>query len=211
MTKLIFVSEERKKSGTGSARDLRRKGKLPAIIYGAGQNYTVSLIYKELLKEYHKGGLLSRLVNIRLGEKILQVIPRDVQIDPISDNPIHADFQLVQDNTPITVNVRVKVVNQDKSPGIKKGGILNLVKKYIRLNCMPKDIPRYLEVDISGFEIGKNVHINNIKLPDGIITVDKNNFTILTIAGRVEEKDDDKKDSLDESSNDTKEKKDVIK
>ena len=211
MVELVLAGEEKKGSGTGNSRALRREGKLPAIIYGFDENHMISLIYKDFLKEYHKGNLLSKLVNIKLGKKLLKVIPRDVQIDPVSDAPIHVDFQLIKDSVPIKVDVRVKVINQDKSPGIKKGGILNVVKKYIGLNCIPKNIPGYLEIDVSGFEIGKNIHINDIELPDGITPVDKSNFTVLTIAGRVEEKDEEQKEAADENSAEVKEKKEETK
>lgn len=152
----------------------------------------ISLIYKDFLKEYHKGNLSSRLLEVKLGKKILKVISREVQTDPVTDNPIHIDFQLIKENIPIKVSVRVKVINKDKSPGIKIGGILNIVRKYISLNCIPQNIPEYLEIDISGFEIGRNVHISDLILPEGVVPVDKDNFTVLTIAGRVEEKEEEK-------------------
>jgi large subunit ribosomal protein L25 len=211
MVELVLAGEEKKGSGTGNSRALRREGKLPAIIYGFDENHMISLIYKDFLKEYHKGNLLSKLVNIKLGTKSLKVIPRHVQIDPVSDAPIHVDFQLIKDSVPIKVDVRVKVINQDKSPGMKKGGILNVVKKYISLNCIPKNIPGYLEIDISGFEIGKNIHINDLELPKGVIPVDKSNFTILTIAGRVEEKDEEQEEISGGNSAEIKEKKEETK
>jgi large subunit ribosomal protein L25 len=188
MTELALIGEEKKESGSGSARALRREGKIPAIIYGFDENHMISLIYKDFLKEYQKGNLSARLLEVKLGKKILKVIPREVQIDPVTDNPIHIDFQLIKENIPIKVAVRVKVINKDKSPGIKRGGILNIVRKYISLNCIPQNIPEYLEIDISGFEIGRNVHISDLILPEGVVPVDKDNFTILTVAGRVEEK-----------------------
>ncbi len=192
MTEFVLIGEEKKGSGTGSARALRKEGKIPAIIYGFDENHMISLIYKDFLKEYHKGNLLSRLLEVKLGKKILKVISREVQTDPVTDNPIHIDFQLIKENIPIKVAVRVKVINKDKSPGIKIGGILNIVRKYISLNCIPQNIPEYLEIDISGFEIGRNVHISDLILPEGVVPVDKDNFTILAIAGRVEEKEEEK-------------------
>lgn len=192
MTELALIGEEKKGSGTGSARALRKEGKIPAIIYGFDENHMISLIYKDFLKEYHKGNLSSRLLEVKLGKKILKVISREVQTDPVTDNPIHIDFQLIKENIPIKVSVRVKVINKDKSPGIKIGGILNIVRKYISLNCIPQNIPEYLEIDISGFGIGRNVHISDLTLPEGVVPVDKDNFTVLTIAGRVEEKEKEK-------------------
>jgi large subunit ribosomal protein L25 len=193
MTELALIGEEKKGSGTGSARALRKEGKIPAIIYGFDENHMISLIYKDFLKEYQKGNLSSRLLEVKLGKKILKVISREVQTDPVTDNPIHIDFQLIKENIPVKVAVRVKVINKDKSPGIKIGGILNIVRKYISLNCIPQNIPEHLEIDISGFEIGRNVHISDLVLPEGVVPVDKDNFTILTIAGRVEEKEEEQR------------------
>lgn len=132
---------------------------------------------------------------MQIGKEVLKVIPREVQTDPVTDNPIHVDFQLVNENIPIKVSVRVKVINQDKSPGIKKGGVLNIVKRNIALNCIPRNIPRYLEIDVSGFEIGQNIHINDIKLADGVSPVEHGNFTVLTITGRVEEEKEEGKET----------------
>ena len=178
MTDLMLIGEEKKGSGTGSARALRSEGKIPAVIYGFNENHMISLVYKDFLKEYQKGNLLSKLLDIKFGKKTLKVIPREVQTDPVTDNPIHVDFQLIKEDVPIKVAVRVKVTNQDKSPGIKRGGILNIVRKYISLNGIPKNIPEYLEIDISGFEIGRNVHINDIVLLKDVVPVDKDNFTV---------------------------------
>jgi large subunit ribosomal protein L25 len=192
MTELIFATEERKGSGTGSSRAIRRDGKIPAVVYGFNENYSISIDYKEFLKEYHKSNLLSKLYDMQVGKKKLKVIPREVQIDPVSDNPIHIDFQLIKEDVPVKISVRVKVINQDKSPGIKRGGVLNIVKRIIRLNCIPKKIPEFLEVDVSGFEIGQNVHISDLKLEDGVVPIAHDNFTIVTIAsGRTEEKEDE--------------------
>ena len=209
MTDLMLIGEEKKGSGTGSARALRREGKIPAVIYGFNENHLISLVYKDFLKEYQKGNLLSKLLDIKFGKKTLKVIPREVQTDPVTDNPIHVDFQLIKENVPIKVAVRVKVINKDRSPGIKRGGILNIVRKYISLNGIPKNIPEYLEIDIAGFEIGRNVHINDIVLSEGVVPVDKNNFTILTIAGRVEEKEEEQE--VSEESAESKEKKEESK
>ena len=187
MKDLQLMCKERKGSGTGYARSLRKEGRIPAVIYGFDKNYSISLVYKDFFKEYKQGSLISTILHIKLNDQILRVIQREVQIDPVTDNPIHIDFQLIKEDVPIKVAVRVRVINKDCSPGIKKGGILNIIKKYIVLNGMPHTIPQYLEVDISGFEIGTNIHINDIALPKGIVSLDQDNFTVLTIAGRVEE------------------------
>ncbi|WPX96280.1 50S ribosomal protein L25/general stress protein Ctc [Candidatus Bandiella euplotis] len=195
MTELILACEEKALAGRGSSRALRRQGKIPAIIYGFDSNRMISVVYKDFLREYMKGSMLSKLFSLQIGKEVLKVIPREVQTDPVTDNPIHVDFQLVNENIPIKVSVRVKVINQDKSPGIKKGGVLNIVKRNIALNCIPRNIPRYLEIDVSGFEIGQNIHINDIKLADGVSPVEHGNFTVLTITGRVEEEKEEGKET----------------
>lgn len=199
MTESDIIGITRKKFGTGISRSIRRDGMLPAVVYGFSQHYSLSLVYKEVFKKYQEGGFLSKILNIRLGNKLLTVLPLDLQIDPVTDQITHIDFQLVKDNIPVKVNVLVKVVNKDKSPGLKKGGVLNLIKKYVRLISIPKCIPNCLEIDISGYEIGKTVSVNHIKLPNGVTFVRKEDYTILTIAGRVEEKDEEEKDQVDSS------------
>ena len=120
MTDLMLIGEEKKGSGSGSARALRSEGKIPAVIYGFNENHMISLVYKDFLKEYQKGNLLSKLLDIKFGKKTLKVIPREVQTDPVTDNPIHVDFQLIKEDVPIKVAVRVKVTNQDKLVTWKK-------------------------------------------------------------------------------------------
>ena len=163
---------------------------VPVIAYGFKESHALSLVSKDFIKEYHKGGLSSKLIVIKLSETLLKVVLREVQVDPVTDIPIHVDFQLVKDDVPVKVSVLVRVINKDKSPGIKRGGVLNIVRKYIDLNCIPKSIPSCLEIDISGFEIGRSVHLTDVKLPVDVLANSKDDFTILTISGRIEEQEE---------------------
>jgi large subunit ribosomal protein L25 len=192
MSELIFECIEKKQSGTGVSRALKRDGRIPAVIYGFNENKMISIGKKEFVKEYEKGNLSSKLVDLKIEKKTLKVIPREIQIDPVSDNPIHVDFQLVKEDVPIKVCIRIRVLNHDKCPGIKRGGVLNIVKKTVLLICIPKNIPQFLEIDIADFEIGRNVHIKDMNLPEGVSVLEKGNFTILTIAGKVEEEAEEK-------------------
>lgn len=205
MAKPFFTGELRQGSGTRRSKALRKAGKIPAVIYGFNKTYRLSLAYKDYLKEYLKGGSLSKLVSIQLVNEKLKVIPREVQIDPVTDKPIHIDFQLIKDNISIKVAVLIKAINKDRSPGIKRGGILNIVKKHIDLRCTPENIPNFLQIDVANFEIGKNIHINDIKLPDGVVPVSKDNVTVLTIAGRDENKVDDEQVQKEKDSHDNQE------
>ena len=209
MVNLTLLCEERKSSGTGHSRNLRRQGRIPAIIYGFGKNYKISVLYTDFLKGRRQSNLLSGLVNIEVKSEIFKVIIKDIQIDPVTDNPIHIDFQLTKSDIPIKVDVFVKLINKDKSPGIKKGGILNLIKKSIDITCIPDKIPSFLQIDVSGFEIGRNLHIRDVVLPDGVTIVRKDNFTVFTITGRVEEKDEEQKQ--EEAINESDERKEKAK
>ncbi len=192
MSERFLMVEERAEAGTGSARALRREGRLPAVVYGFGENKKVSFLYKDFYKEYEKGGILSKLMSIKLGKDTINVLPRDVQIHPVTDRPLHVDMQFVKSDVPVKISVKVVVKNKDKSPGVKKGGVLNIVKKFIHLSCLPKSIPQKIEIDVAGFEIGKSVHLTDIELPKGVESIEKDNFTILAITGRGKEEESEK-------------------
>jgi large subunit ribosomal protein L25 len=191
MSILVFTVTERKTKGTGPSRKLRRQGLIPIVIYhGHKKNLHLYLEYKQFFHEYSKGNILSRVSELKYNQATYKGIIKEVQINPVTDKPIHIDFQLVNENELISISIGVKVLNKEKTPGIKKGGTLNLIKKRIQLKCLPKNIPLFLEVDISTLEIGDNIHINEIILPEGSIPVLRNNFTVLTIEGRAEEKEE---------------------
>ena len=190
MSNLVLQAEEKGNSGTGTARALRRDGKIPAVAYGFGENRQLSVPYKEFFKEYSKGKILSTLIDLEVGKKKLSVIPLSVQVDPVTDRPMHIDFQMVKKDVSVQVKVGIKITNKDLCQGIKRGGALNIVKKYLLLHCLPKDIPTQIEIDIAKLVIGDSVHINDIKMPSGVEVHGDKNFTLVTIAGRVEEKEE---------------------
>jgi len=191
MSSLVFVVEEKKATGTGAARELRRKGLLPVVAYSRQEKpLHFSLSFKEFFQEYSEGNILARVAELKHGNKTYKAIAIEVQTDPVSDRPIHIDFQLVKDNEPIKVAISIKIINKEKSPGLKKGGALNMINKRVKISCLPRNIPPFLGVDISGLEIGNNIHIQDIKLPEGVVPVLHENFTVLTIAGRIEEEKD---------------------
>lgn len=190
MTETLKLNAENKPAaGTGSSRELRRNGKIPAIIYGGGKQDMLALNQREFNKEYFKGGIRTRLAEIILDGKVITAIAKDIQLDPLSDEPIHVDFIRVGKDTLIKLALTIKVVGEDKSPGVKKGGIVNIVHRTVDFMCHPSNIPHHIELDISKLEIGENIHINDVKLPEGVKPVDKENFTMLSITARVEESD----------------------
>lgn len=182
--KLAFVGETRENAGTGVARALRREGKVPGIIYGGGgADVRVALNCKELTKEYSKGGFFSKLVDLNLGKESILVLPRDIQLHPVTDAVIHVDFQRVNKDTKLHVFVPVQFLNADKCIGVKRGGILNMVRREIELVCSPDSIPDVLYADVTNLNIGGSLHINDIELPKGVKpAIHDRNFTIATIA-----------------------------
>jgi large subunit ribosomal protein L25 len=187
-----FEAETREASGKGAARALRRTGKVPAIVYGHQEQPTkVALPLKELTMQYSKGSFFNKIFDLKLGGKLVHTLPRDVQRHPVTDVIEHADFQRVDKDSLIHVFVPVKVLNQEKSVGLKKGGVLNIVRHEIELICKPDAIPHAIEVDVLSIDIGHSVHINDVKLPEDVTTAIKGrNFTVVTVAGRTKEEEE---------------------
>lgn len=190
-TSIQIKAESRSHTGTGSARAARRSEKIPAIIYGFGQEHKIEISSKEFIKEYLKGGISSKLATIDLEGKRITVITRDVQVHPVTDNPIHVDFQQIDENEPIKVSIRLKVTNEQKCLAIKRGGVLNIVLRQTKFYCLPRYIKSSIEIDIANLKIGQSIHINDIALPEGVTPVSKSNFVIVSIAGRADDTGDD--------------------
>lgn len=187
-----FEAKSRDGSGKGAARALRREGKVPAILYGNNaEPAKIVLPLKELTLAWRKGGFFNKIIDIAVGGKTFHVLPRDVQTHPVTDTIEHADFQRVDKDSLIHVMVPVKVVNQEKSIGLKRGGVLNLVRHEIELLCKPDAIPSAITIDVLTVDIGHSVHINDIQLPDNVRPAIKGrNFTVITVAGRSKEEEE---------------------
>jgi large subunit ribosomal protein L25 len=189
MTEILkFNAESREKSGTGSSRELRRNGKIPGIVYGNNEKeLQIALPLNQFNTEYQKGSFRTKLVELTLNGKNITVIPKEVQVHKVTDIPQHVDFIRVSKDTTVKIAVSVRIINEDKAPGIKRGGVVNIVHRNIDLLCHPSNIPHHIELDISGLEIGHSLHINDVKLPEGVVPADKSNFTVVSIAGRTAE------------------------
>jgi large subunit ribosomal protein L25 len=169
--------------GKGAARAVRRQGLIPAVIYGDKKApLPVSLSYKEAMKRIYAGGFLSHIITLDVDGEKHQVIPRDYQLDPVSDKAMHVDFLRVGAGTRLDVEVHVAFVNEGQSPGLKRGGTLNIVRHTVELSCPADAIPEEVRVDLTGLEIGDSVHIDAVSLPEGVRpTITDRNFTIVTI------------------------------
>lgn len=177
-------AEARERVGKGSARQLRSSGKVPAIIYGEKQTpLPIALAYKDIYMKIHGGGFMTTIATVDLDGKKIEVLPKDYQLDPVRDFPMHVDFLRVGKNTVVTVNIPVHFVNEDDAPGIRRGGVLNIVRHEIEATCPASAIPDFIEVDLSGADLGDSIHVSAVKLPEGMKpTITDRDFTIATIA-----------------------------
>ena len=177
-------AEAREQVGKGSAREVRRNGKVPAVIYGDKQPpLAIALSYKDVYYKIHGGGFMTTIATIDIDGKKIQVLPKDYQLDPVRDFPMHVDFLRVGKNTLVNVNVPVRFLNEELSPGIKRGGVLNVVRHEVEFNCPANAIPDFIEVDLTGTEIGDSIHISAVKLSKDMkpVIADRD-FTIATVA-----------------------------
>jgi len=182
----------RPRAGKGAARQARREGKVPGVIYGDGKPPELIVIdYNDLWKQALKGHFTSTVFEVEVDGKKNRVLPRELQVDPVKDLPIHVDFMRIGKDGRIRVAVAVRFINDALSPGLKRGGVLNIVRHDIEITCPFDQIPSYFEVDLTGLDIGRSVHISAVKLPPGVETVIKNrDFTIATIAGAKKEEEE---------------------
>lgn len=185
MTKHYALSaEKRDRAGKGVARALRRENKIPAVIYGDNKDAeSIALPVKEVTMEYHKGHMFTNLCDLEVDGKKALVLVRDVQIHPVTDNVLHVDFLRVTPKTTITVDVPVHFINHENSPGIKRKGVLNVVRHSVEMVCLATQIPEQIEVDLTPFAIGDAIKISAVTLPAGAKpAIQGRDFTIATIA-----------------------------
>ena len=181
---ISITAEKRERAGKGVARALRREGLVPAVIYGDNKDPEgVSLSRKDFTKLYNTGRLMSTLLDIEIDGKKSRVITRDLQLHPVRDDIMHADFLRLGKGSKIAVEVQVVFLNEETSPGLKAGGVLNVVRYTVELNCPANSIPESIELDLGELEVGDSMHISNVTLPDGVEPViSDRDFTIATIA-----------------------------
>ena len=176
--------EPRERAGKGAARAARRAGRIPGVIYGDGKAPTlIQMDPAALQREVVRPGFVTRLFDLQLNGGAERVLARDVQFHPVTDRAEHIDFMRVGATTRIRVSVPVIFVNQDKSPGLKRGGVLNVVRREVELVCPADAIPEQIEVDLAGADIGDSLHISRVTLPPNVHpAIADRDFTIATIA-----------------------------
>ena len=201
----VISANQRDRVGKGSARAARRAGMVPAVIYGNKQAALgIELEARVIRKIIHEPGIFSRLLKISVGGEEITVLTRDIQFHPVSDEALHFDFLRVSETSTISVNIAVEFINEDKCPGLRIGGTLNVVRHEVELNCPANNIPEKITVDLDGVKIGESIHISAITLPEGVTpTITDRDFTVATMqspGGGVKNEDDDEAEASEEAS-----------
>jgi large subunit ribosomal protein L25 len=180
---LTLSAETRERAGKGASRALRREGRVPAVIYGNNEEpTTVHIEEKALMKALHTGHFMNSVVMVGVGGKDVRTLPKDVSFHPVSDRPLHVDFLRISEHAKVTVNVPVHFINELAAPGIKRGGVLNVVRHELELVCDAAEIPDEIAVDLTGFEVGDSIHISAVTLPKGVTSaITDRDYTIATI------------------------------
>ena len=180
---LTLSAETRDRAGKGASRELRRQNRVPAVIYGNKQEpELIHVEEKALAKLLMTGHFSNSVVEIELGGKKQITIPKDVAFHPVSDRPTHVDFLRIVKGAKVDVEVPVIFVNEDASPGLKRGGVLNIVRHELELICENDKIPNDIQIDVAGFDVGDSIHISHVKLPKGSQSkITDRDFTIATI------------------------------
>jgi large subunit ribosomal protein L25 len=180
---LTLSAETRDRAGKGASRHLRRQGRIPAVIYGNNESpLGVHVEEKLLMKALMTGHFMNSVVMIDVGGKQLRTLPKDVQFHPVSDRPLHADFLRISEHAKVHVEVPVHFTDEALSPGIKRGGVLNVVRHELELICDAAMIPDEIEISLAGREVGDSIHISSVTLPAGSESaIADRDFTIATI------------------------------
>jgi large subunit ribosomal protein L25 len=180
---LTLTAETRDRAGKGASRHLRREGRVPAVIYGDNKEpVSIHLNERELMKALNTGHFMNSVVMIEGTGAAVRTLPKDVQLHPVTDRPLHVDFFRIGEHSTVHVNVPLHFVDEELSPGIKRGGVLSIVRHDIELVVDAAEIPDQIDVSLKGFDVGDSIHISSVTLPAGAKTaIDDRDFTVATI------------------------------
>ena len=180
---LTLPAEARQRAGKGASRALRRDGRVPAVIYGDKKDPVAVHVEEKLLaKMLSSGHFMNTVVMIDAGGEAHRTLPKDVQFHPVTSRPIHVDFLRIGEHSQVAVNVPVRFEDEEDSPGIKRGGVLNVVRHELELVCEASQIPDEIHVSLAGLDIGDSIHISAVSLPEGSRSaIDDRDFTVATI------------------------------
>lgn len=180
---LTLTAETRDRAGKGASRALRREGRVPAVIYGGKEEpLAIHVEEKLLMKQLMTGHFMNSVVEITVGGTAVRTLPKDVAFHPVNDRPLHVDFLRLSANSTVHVEVPVQFINEENSPGLKRGGVLNIVRHGLELVCEADKIPDDIIIDVTGFDVGDSIHISHVTLPAGAKSaITDRDFTIATI------------------------------
>lgn len=192
---LTLSAEPRERAGKGASRALRREGRIPAVIYGDKKEpVTIHLDERALTKLLGTGVFMNSLVMVDVNGEVTRTLPKDVAFDPVSDRALHVDFFRLAKGAKVQVNIPVSFINEEESPGLKRGGVLNVVRFELDLMCDADKIPDQIEIDVTGLELGDSIHISDVTLPDGSeSSITDRDFTIagVTAPSALKSSDDE--------------------
>lgn len=200
--KLTIAAEKRERAGKGASRALRREGRVPAVIYGNKQEAeAIHVEEKALIKLLMTGSFTNSLVEVSIGKESFRTLPKDVAFHPVTDRPLHVDFLRLSKDATVDVSVPVLFINEEASPGLKRGGVLNVVRYELELVCDASFIPDAIEIDVAGLEIGDSIHISAITLPTGSTSaITDRDFTIATVVAPSALKSDTEDEAAEEDT-----------
>ena len=199
-----LMAQARERAGKGAARELRRNNMVPAVIYGDKKSpVSIALPFKEISMRISGGGFMTTVVTIDVDGEKHRVLPKDYQLDVVRDFPLHVDFLRVSKKTVVSVEIPVHFINEEECPGLKVGGVLNIVRHTVECNSPADSIPDALVIDLIAFELGDSINISATTLPDGVEpTITDRDFTIATIASPAGLKSEDDEDEDEVSVDD---------
>ncbi len=189
MSKIVNIkAAARGRAGKGAARSVRREGLVPGVVYGDKKDpQIISLNYKDVEPHVNTGRFLATRVDLYVDGATVRAIPRDIQFDPVKDRIVHVDFLRLGKDSRIAVNVPVHFKNQEAAPGIKAGGVLNIVSHYVNLYCPADFIPDDITVDLTGMQVNSSIHLSGIKLPDRVTSAARDDVTLCAISAQTKE------------------------
>jgi large subunit ribosomal protein L25 len=203
---LTLPAETRDRAGKGASRALRRDGRVPAVVYGAKQDpIGIHVEEKLLTKMLSSGHFMNSVVMIDAGGQQIRTLPKDVQFHPVTSRPSHVDFLRISEHSKVTVNVPVRFDGEEECPGLKRGGVLNVVRHDLELTCDAAEIPDEINIDLRGLDIGDSIHISAVNLPNGVESaITDRDFTIATLVApsalKSEEGDSDAAEATPEGA-----------
>ena len=188
---ILLNAEIRSELGTLASKKIKRQGLIPAVIYSKSGNTNISINSRDFSLQFNRDTALTRVIELEISGKKTKVIAHKIELDPVSDHPIHIDFMLCEENKLIKAQPKIKFINQDKSPGLKKGGFLHIVVRKLDVLCTgEKSIPDFIEADVQPLHVGSKFRANNLTLPEGVKLLKKGDFLIASIIGRGKSDDD---------------------